>query len=551
MFVKCAPYLYTTIGDCGTLTVCDAVIPTPSELESIYKSDSGKWRAMKATLALQMELKMCGVKQSPFLEFLESNRVSLEGKITKENLTHGLDRIRPYILATRKHPVNNNYWIASKGETVNYTHWKMEMSSPTGIPADATWFNPGEYVFITGIGSGGVQINCSYKITTSELKSDGTAVVVVMENMSSASYLQSEQKQNPTSGIAIRGTNNVSDFESFCVQPPGILNKTFEEFWIQTSRTSLCVDELYEEYRNLILAQNEIYSQFYYLPTTEYNRQVGEDWSRRMANAFMYNIALPNQTVSTLEQLESIEAIDPLNPGGRCVGKRANAIGVYEQHVQCGRVVDLAGNALDLMTLFNEFYKLSRIRESIGSPNPNNIDLLMPSTYAVKFQDAMLSYFKSKTDSMWRLNSDLSSKLEQSPLGFKWRSFQLDWPDVKINVITDRFFDDYLDQCKRIAIAENKPELENLGRKIWIIDWSNNYKGIIASNRITTKTADVKQLAQIDPTYRCVMQVPTTSTTLTSETWTVICETPQADLIIENISNDPITTTGTSDEYTD
>jgi len=551
MFVKCAPYLYTTIGDCGTLTVCDAVIPTPSELESIYKSESGKWRAMKATLALQMELKMCGVKQSPFLEFLESNRVSLDGKITKENLTQGLDRIRPYILATRKHPVNNNYWIASKGQTVSYNHWQMEMSSPTGIPADATWFNPGEYVFITGIGEGGVQINCSYKITTSELNQDGTAVVVVMENMSSASYLQSEQKQNPTSGIAIRGTNNVSDFESFCVQPPGILNKTFEEFWIQTSRTSLCVDELYEEYRNLILAQNEIYSQFYYLPTTEYNRQVGEDWSRRMANAFMYNIALPYQTVSTLEQLESIEAIDPLNPSGRCVGKRANAIGVYEQHVQCGRVVDLAGGALDLMTLFNEFYKLSRIRESIGSPNPNNIDLLMPSTYAVKFQDAMLSYFKSKTDSMWRLNSDLSSKLEQSPLGFKWRSFQLDWPDVKINVITDRYFDDYLDQCKRIAIAENKPELENLGRKIWIIDWSNNYKGIIASNRITTKTADIKQLAQIDPTYRCIMQVPTTSTTLTSETWTVICETPQADLIIENISNDPITTTGASDEYTD
>lgn len=462
----------------------------------------------------------------------------------------GLDRIRPYILATRQHPINNNYWIAENGVAVPYTsHWQMDMYSSTGIPADASWLNPGEYVFVTGIADSGVQIRCSYKVVSSSIVNN--KIRVVMDNMTSASFLPAEQKANVTKGIAIRGTNNVSDFESFCVQPPGILNKTFEEFWIQTSRTALCVDELYEEYRNLILANNEIYREFYYQPSAEYNKQIGEDWARRMANAFMFNVALPNQTVNTLEALETIEAIDPLHPSGRCVGKRANAIGVYEQHVQCNRVVDLAGGAISLPAIFNELYKLYRIRESMGSPNPREIDMLMPSTLAVRFQDSLLAYFKAKSQGLWQINSDMSSKLEQSPLGFRWRSFQLDWPEIKINIITDTFFDDLLDQSKVTAAAVGDPRIENVGRCIWIIDWTKNYKGIIASNRITTKTADIKELARLDPEYRCIMKVPTTSTTLTSETWTVICEAPKTDLIIQNIGNEDPVLNSDTEEYTD
>ena len=105
--------------------------------------------------------------QTPLAKYLMANKVDMSKKIASEFINSGLSRIRPYILAKRKGPINNNYWIADTGlacdsdGTTNIagTHWKMLFSSPTNIPKDVRWFNAKERIFIKALAVDGTAPN--------------------------------------------------------------------------------------------------------------------------------------------------------------------------------------------------------------------------------------------------------------------------------------------------------------------------------------------------------------------------------------------------------
>lgn len=557
IFASCIPAIRTNLATCGSLTLCDVNIPKPSELDALYRS-SGDYRMMEALFQYQIEAKMCQAKQNSLFQFLMANKVNVSKKLTPEFVASGLYQIRPWIMMKKKGEIDNNYWYGTGGVVsdengqadANGDYLFMAFTSPTNIPNDATWFNAGERVFIAGKTAGGSATQTAWRVISSAVANSAVEVLMVSENANS--NLASARLTFPTVGLAVRGTANVSDFESFCKQPPGLRNDTREEVWVETTRDSFCSEELYDQWRDLVMANNPLYREFYDLPTVEYNKQAAEDFQRRWMNTIFYSKALENQALATYENLEQVDAVlfDWTFQAGttpdaylkvsapRCVGRKANAVGIYEKLAKCERVHDAQGQKLNLPALFASLYKMQRIRQATGHPNPKIFDLFMPSPYAVAFQTAMMQYFKARGEGILQLNMELGRELNQGPLGFRWRTFRLDYPDIEIRILTNEFFDDELAMFQYIADAQGDQTWSNLGRRIWIVDWTTTYLGIAGTNRVVNESGNLKELAKVDPSYMCVMRVPTKKQTLTSTTYGVVVECPANNLIIENLSSD-------------
>ena len=86
-------------------------------------------------------------------------------------------------------------------------------------------------------------------------------------------------------------------------------------------------------------------------------------------------------------------------------------------------------------------------------------------------------------------------------------------------------------------------------RRLWILDFTGIYPGVIAANRVVHNTGDLKKLAEIDNSFRCVMKTNTRQTTLSSTTWTVVVECPKSSLVLENFSDAVPATSDSTAKY--
>lgn len=544
---QCTPALRTNIATSGLMTACSAHIPAPSELEGIYK-DSGDYRLNEALFLWQWEANANGADQSNLAKFLMASKVNMRGKVSTDKLPGGMLDIRPYVLVKRKGPLNNNYWKAENGAAANADgtlgaggYWRMDFSSPTGIPVNVGWFNVKDWVFVTGLDEAGNEIKWAGEVVFREIS--GTTVRVTLAPRMAQSTLPAERKANPVRGGATRGAPNVSNFESYCAQPPGLLTSTVEPVWIGTTRVTTKEDELYNKWRDLVLSDNPLFREIFDLPTQEYNKQIMEDFTRKHVESFFNNTALANQTVETLNDLDAITtSIDSIG-GARCIGKRANPIGIYEQHVACERVVDAQGTKLNIPALLQEIYRMMRVRKASGASSAAQytFEIAMPSTYAVLFHQAMLEYYNTQWRGKVQWALEVASKTNVAPMGFRYKEYPVVWPDgVMLRIITDEYFDDYAAFMHQLAVDFDDVRYDNLGRRLWIADWSRIYMGVFGSKRISNTPGSEligrgQNLGIFDP---CVMETVQEYYTLTSFTWTAVADAVPGNLIIENLSNE-------------
>jgi hypothetical protein len=533
IFQKCLPPVRTNIETCGLMTVCDAAVPAPEDLDGMFK-DGSSYRVMEALFMHDMELKACKARQYNLYDFFAARKVNLSHKLNSQRINSGLIKIAPYVLAQRKAPINNNYWQVTGGlaclvngtPDAGGTYWRVDLTSDdTSIPAAANWFNAGERLFIKSISGGGSVTNTAWLIVSSSVV--GSANRVVLSSQNDGSFLPAANLESPVTGVAERGTANVNAYESFCSKPPGLITSSLDPFWVEETRSVFCEDEKYREWRDLVFANNPLYAKFYDLPTVEYNRQVGEDFQRRWVNNILRNKPLANQTLSSVDQLETINGTAP--DGSYCVGKRANATGIYEQHAELNRVVDLQGGTLNLPALFTALYQMQRLRETVGHPNPNVFECFMPSQFYPVFHAAMLAYIKAQSGNP-TFFLDITGGFKKSTMGFTYMDYPLIWPaGVTLRVVFDKYFDDYYNANVRAGQAD-------AGRQLWIVDWSTIYPGVFNSERVVNVTGDLKTLAAVNNDYACIGKVAKKTTTLTMFSYTVVCECPQAGLIIENFA---------------
>lgn len=542
-FKKCAPAISTNIKQCGSVTQCNAKAITSEELSTAYMR-SNEFRVMEALFHHDMEIKMCEAVQEGLYEFMMANKVNLSSRISSRRVNSGLIEIAPFILARQYSPINNEYWEVYGG-VVSGAYWSVNVRSTTNIPADIREFPSidangiGLRVFIHGKSKGGSATRTAWEVKTATYHT--TYITLILADRNAGSNLNPDKLGWPIQGIMVRGTPNVNDFEKWCQEAATFLNWKNVPFWVETTRTSMCRSELYDKWRKLVLADNALYREFFDLEDIEKNRQLAKDWQRRLVNQMFWGKPLPYQNLAEYDNLAEIDTYDGTIQnsttalgvdGGRCIGKRANAVGIYEQLAECNRVGDLQGAVLNIPALAKELYNMMRVREGRNHPNPKVFDIFTDSVYAELINQAMLAYYQDKSQNMLRLNYDVQSfsVAKKAEFGFYYRSYPLFWPQgVTINVITHNFFDDWITAATVASQADT-------ARVVWILDFTGIYPGILGSNRVVGKTGDLKTLAAINTSFACVMRVPTQEQTLTSLTWTMVVECPAGNLILENIA---------------
>lgn len=538
IFEKCLPAISTDIARCGSVSLCNVGLATAATLKTIFSDANSQWRNMESLLVSDFEIKSCGAKVNGLYDFLMANKVNMSHKINTQKLSTGMLRIEPFVLARQKTIINNAYFTVTNG-VVNGANWQVDVVSQTGIPLDVRWFPVDMTVFISGKTAGGTATKTAYKIVSAVIV--GTIIRLVLESQNAGTFLSAAKVTSPTSGVLTRGIVNKSDYEKYCEQIPGLNPNKDVPFFTQTTRYSMCWDELYDEYQKLIRANNPFFAKYGDIEAVELNKQIGADFQRRWVEAFFFQKPISaNQTLNLWTNLEQINTYgsSPLylpSSEGRCIGYRANATGVYEQLAQCGRVFDLQGQKLDLPELFRLLYDIKRVRDEIGEETAI-MDIFTSSYFAGQIHRAMISYFDSQSGGNFRYTLEMGDCSMNQPacLGFRFNKYKLIWPALTIAVHSANFFDDLISAHSSAGLSG----LTNVGRSLWILDFAGIYPGIIESNRVVNNTGDLAALAQVDSAFACVMKNPTQKVTLNSTTYTVVVECPQANAILENIAVD-------------
>jgi len=538
IFTRCSPAIGNSLSSCGSVTKCDVISATPADLTTIFTDGEGKFRDIQSLLGIQFEMKACGAKTNGLFELLMSGKKSM-GPFLRKVPTKGSDSvIEPFIMAGQKSVINDEYW--SVVTTTGTNPVSAHVRSRNNVALDVSWFPQRMRVFIFSKTGGGTATRTMYRVTQAELSSSGgnDTILLTLIPENSATFGDSAKVTTPTSGVLVRGTANVNDFERWCENRPALNNNQNLPFWFETDRWTMCVDDLYQEWLAELTKKNPYFARFGDVTIAERNRQYAQLFQREWVNQFFWGKPLANQTLAAYRSLEQITTSSAdqlyLPNEGRCIGFRANAIGIYEQMLQCNRVRDLQGQTLNLLEFFDELYLIMRARADQGKSNAYDIDVFMDSFSAANFQRAMIRYYNAQSEGLARFMFDTKKVVSGSndQLGFKFDTYHLIYPQgVTLHIVTNNYFDD-------MASAANAEGIVSTGRFMWILDFDEDiYAGIIASNRVVHRTGQLADLAKVDNAFACVMANPTQEVSLNSVTWTAVLTCPANNLIIENFAD--------------
>lgn len=539
IFRHCAPALRTDIERCGTVALCTATkIETAADLEAIYTSD-GDYRVLGAMLATAFEIKACGIVQNSWEDFFMANLKPMRKNVQLDSLTKGVQKIKPFVLADQKHPINNVYWRASAGTTAGGGNWQVDVQSRSGIPADVRSFTVGERVYIESIHSvTGMKNIWSGVIADADLNGLYVRLVITPQNAGT----EFNTPESPVTGILKRGSANVGRSESFCDDEPGYINRNAVEFWMEHTKTTICTSSRWREWRKAIFENNPLYAKYFDLPEAESNKQKLQAFRSKVFNNAMWGQPISaNQTLSLYPNLPQVT--NYLSPsglgvdGGTCDGWKANMIGWLQQLQRCGMIYDAQGADLNLWSLIDAIYLLRRVRQGIGSSAANQFDAFTDVTTADLMVQGFISLFKAYSQDTMRMNVETG---ENKEFGFYYRRIMLVGKagGVTLNIITNYGLDDYLAEWQDYASQLGDAELVRGGRAIWLLDMTGMYLGVIDSTRKSSTSGRQEDLARIDPGYLCVEDAPVKEVIQIGLTATAVLECPAANLLIWNLSGD-------------
>lgn len=557
----------------GTVTRASVAHLTPAQLETLFKP-GGLFADMDAFFKTSFEMNACGIKRNGLYDWIWSSARNMKSLVGWEKIDRGPSLLHPFILGRQMSVINTDYWAVTSG-WANSAYTELVTGPLTaadralgaagdrvirivtryGIDMNAEWFAPKDLVHILGR-SGGATLMGEWRVLASEVAADLSyvdALVTTMNAGSNAPY-DATPGASQVASVLLRGGNNVNDYEIYCQNRPTLDPRKRVPYFYKTDRRTRQVDSEYIKVFKRLMESNEYFQEFGDLPMAERNRQDEENYQRAKTIDFFFSKGLPNQSLAnwqSLEQITSVASGTDINPGlgGKLIAYRAEPVGVLEQLRACGQVRDLQNNALNFYDFLQEIYTIMRARKSSGhTTSAMNIDVYTDSVTAANFQSGAVAYWKAKLVDSIRFNIEQGS----NDLDFVWKTYEFDFPaGVKINIITHEFFDDLLN-------ATTAEGIDSAGRMMLILELGKPgaggkggsiYPATIASNRKQRTVGEIEKLAQFDSTFKCVMEYPTDEVTLTSETWTVICECPANSLAIIGLGSGVPNTSGLSTLY--
>jgi hypothetical protein len=565
---QCAPVISSNYDTCGTVTKATIAHLNSSQLTALFTS-GGLFADLDAWFKHSIEMKACGVRRYALYDWIMANA---DRSLYKEAVT-GVKGVKlpgllqPFIFGRQETVINkdhwkiSNGWTAGAGGTYPATHGtdaqplsdtQLNLTDPSGggqalrvirvtsrygIAMDPNWFRQRSTIHILTRRGNGASEHGQWKVLATASNAALTFCDVVIADMNSGS--SEPFNATPISGVIIPGVNNVNDYEKWCQNSPTIDPRKRVPFWVQTFRDARCVDSEYCTVFAKLMETNPAFREFGDLPLAERNKQDELNQQKKFVNDFFYNKPISaNQTTVLWESLEAINSTDGavinVGVGGKLQARRANFVGVREQLRQCDRYFDLTNNPLNLEEFFQLNYDIKRARESQGR-KVTDIDWWTDSLFRSRFQTAMMQYYK--TMYLDTLRTTIQVNQLNEALGVVYDSYQVKRPGgVRINIMSDEYFDDFRDQ-----FADQN--IESRGTVLLCLDIGKPgagsiYYAMIAANRKVFTSANIDQLAKLDSTYRCVMAVPEVEQTLKSETGTVVVECPLNSAWVEGINAD-------------
>lgn len=637
---RCAAAISSDYDNCGAITQCSLSVLTPDQVNSIFMSNAAgtgpgtgaaddRFRVFGDVFAADFEGRAVGIRPNGPYDFLMSqSKIMSPRKMSVTEVAPGMWELTPYIKMKRERAMAEDYWLTklhaapanwNPGTVVlldlsQHVPQGWDDNSATPILPDPLYFPVGQRLFLSGHGASNTgvyrvalevtdspaagqtppanSVTIAAKVTASDW---GTAAAGPIAPGTSPALPPTTI--NATAGLIYRGTANVSDYEKFCSEIPKVKNEALIPFWVETTRYSMCHDDLTEGYMKALLANNDYYREWIHVDSVQHNRRIIEDFQKRHAYTIFFNNKRPGQTLADYQKpytgsagtgLERITTTPPgvkgyaslnqaffttpsganLNAGtgitrfnssgmvdaagnGRCIGYKANAEGIYPQLAECGRVVDMLGGNLDLYKFLNTLYVLQRARKNANVPS-DIIEVVTDSRTAFKASYALATYFGTQINAsaaLYHAGAGASPDWYKVGLqlgkecptnwGFKCTSFPLDWPVCELRFVYNEALDDVLAAYAKIT-------MQAAGRFFWLVDWSSIYVGIIENNTVVNETGTLQDMAKVDETYMCVMKAHGRSQKLVSQTYTVVVEDETTSLIFENIGDQVFAqTTGT------
>ena len=541
---NCDPRLIQVDDSCGcTLTRANIRAFTRQDFEDQQFKEVG----MDRIIAQTKEARLAGVRERTLSDLLLSRHVALG-----ESKGGGSQSvIAPFTLVPRRNVVNANYFQIEAGTgTTSVAHtsthtgvWEVTVntgssafkSNLTGIEKH---FIPGMIVNVEYVigGGGNAAGTAQYKIIASANANAGgveKANVVLEPNVSASGWTSYSAAQKavyqPGGGTLMILANSVSDFESYCQNPPSTNDLTLLEYWSQTTRWTHCWNDEYVKALEAPLTSNFL-KKFRLLPLAQQRKQQEMMMEQAFYNTVFYGDRInENQTVETYQSLPQI--MDPAD-SSCALEFKANTLGVRSQLTACGRVSDSAGAALNLDTLLETCYSLKRSRETT-SGNIEVIDAMTDRFTAAKIRDLMLKYYADKYSSSSTLFFQPGQKITYNGATvLEYNVYDLPDQGVQLAVFTDPFFDDKL--------AAFDTANKSRARGLWLVDWSD-----VSIN--VAKTRSVKRQTNVaDNLYNCVIQPNVNHYSLNSKTFELRIGDTNRHAMIENFSDACPTLTSTS-----
>lgn len=610
---QCSPVIGSNYDTCGTVTRATVSHLTADQLDDLFRP-GGLFADLDAWFLHSIEMKACGVKRNAIYDWIMANadRTLYKAAVTGIKAVKSESLVQPFIFGRQESVVNRDYWrviygfaipanttaspatkttatspLANDGTVANGTAfnptsilnedgtaitynqnqpntlgkcWIIRVDNRHNIPLDKNFFRPREVFTLFSRSAGGVLYVTNWKVMASAWIETGTAEhyidIAVIDQNSGSSAPKDLAPTNTLGGVIVPGINNVNDYEKWCQNQPTIDPRKRVPFWVQTWRDGRCVDSEYRAVYKRLFDTNPAFREFGDLPLAERNRQDEAASQRRFVHSFFYNKPISgNQTVNLWESLETIYTVDTdaasnvLNLGlpKKMISRRANFVGVKEQLRVCDRVFDLTNQPLNFYEWLDLNYNIKRARESQGR-TVKDLDWWCSSTFKARIATAMMGYYKAETLEQFRVNAQFG---KESPTGWAFDSYEVKRPaGVRINILSDNFFDDLVDEfdAQNMASAGNLLLCLDIGKPG--PSGGTIYFAQIAANRKAYTSAQIEELAKIDATFRCVMEYISVEQTLTSQSGTVVVECPLASAWIENFADaDPILT-GRTTSYT-
>jgi len=541
---QCGPRIMNVSNVCdGSLTKLEMQGLTPATLESMKQT---AW--MEYFLYTQaVKARMTGVRENSLYDLILSRTAPIKlGKETVNNKSYFL----PYILRNQEDYINANAFVISGGSAnpnagttvggIAYpqSSWDVIVENTPHIGSPLIhierYFVLGAYVVVLNLSAAGAVQEPYMKVIHTEHVHTGDGVekarVTLAANVTDAASgwggMTAAERilYQPTRGVVQVGVNNVSDYESWCEMQPVDLSNRLIHFWCQTSRFVFCYDDETKKYLAYIMAGNvnpylDLYKE---LPLTEQNRKAYANWERQQVISFFYGQQIDeHQTAEDYRNLPRV--YDPVH--GIFLEYKANALGVKTLLNECNRVIDYAGQPLDLNVLENQLYQIKRHREVDGG-TVTEIDAWTNRNAAALIDSLMMGYYKARNRMDYRQDWKPQQISVQDKVLWNYRSYEFRNAQVVLNVIVEPFFDDHKLHFPA-AIASR-------GNMLLIPDWSDIKRGVAGAASRTSHTPDL----ETDPDFACIIKANIKHYEMQSFVWTVLLEDPARHLWLENFSDE-------------